>query len=79
MSKGFFAAGGGIERTLNNTSENVKDQLKVLWRTPAYTPHAFATHPDMPIEQQKRIAEALLSLNNTEGEGSYLKESTLKG
>lgn len=79
VSKGFFKAGGGIERTLNNTSENVREQLKVLWRTPAYTPHAFATHPDMPEEQQKRIAEALLSLNDSEQGRELLDRIKFKG
>ncbi|WP_100753405.1 phosphate/phosphite/phosphonate ABC transporter substrate-binding protein [Vibrio salilacus] len=71
VAKGFFPAGGGIERTLNNTDPAVRSQLKVLWRTPGYTPHAFATHPALPPEVSAKIAEAMLTLND-DSEGQAL-------
>lgn len=45
VARGLHPAGGGIERTLAAMDASVRDQLRVLWRTQAYTPHAFAAHP----------------------------------
>ena len=33
VAKGFFLAGGGIGRTYNNISPDVRDTLRVLWKT----------------------------------------------
>ncbi len=65
VAQGFFLAGGGIERTFNNSSEETRDQLRVLWRTSGYTPHAFAFHPDLPPELATKIQTALLEMNNS--------------
>lgn len=32
-------------RTLNNAPQEIRDRLRVLWRTGSYTPHALAVHP----------------------------------
>lgn len=50
---GLFPAGGGVLRTFNNVPEAERANLRVLYRTEAYTPHAFAAHP--------RIDKALLN------------------
>jgi phosphonate transport system substrate-binding protein len=42
---GLFPAGGGVLRTFNNVPEADRAKLRVLYRTDAYTPHAFAAHP----------------------------------
>ena len=42
---GLFPAGGGVLRTFNNVPEADRANLRVLYRTDAYTPHAFAAHP----------------------------------
>ncbi|MDN3609942.1 phosphate/phosphite/phosphonate ABC transporter substrate-binding protein [Vibrio ostreicida] len=79
VSKDLFPAGGGIERTLNNTNAAVRDDIKVLWRTPGYTPHAFATHPDMPQEVSDKVANALVSLNNSPQGKDLLVRIKFKG
>lgn len=61
VSKGLFPAGGGIERTLRNTTPDVQDSLRILWNTPDYTPHAFASHPRVPTEVRQKIAAAMLN------------------
>ncbi len=45
VAKGLYPAGGGVQRTLGNTDPAVRDNLRVLWSTRPYTPHAFAAHP----------------------------------
>ncbi len=77
--KGLFPAGGGIERTLNNTDNAVRNDLKVLWRTPDYTPHAFATHPDLPKEVSDKVSSAMLALNDTDAGKTLLSRIKFKG
>ncbi|NOI15527.1 phosphate/phosphite/phosphonate ABC transporter substrate-binding protein [Vibrio hepatarius] len=77
--KGLFPAGGGIERTLNNTDNAVRNDLKVLWRTPDYTPHAFATHPDLPKEVSDKVSRAMLALNDTDAGKTLLSRIKFKG
>ena len=51
------------ERTFNNTSPKVKEQLKVLWKSPGYTPHAIANHPRVPEDVVKSIQAAMLAMS----------------
>ncbi|WCP67822.1 phosphate/phosphite/phosphonate ABC transporter substrate-binding protein [Vibrio tubiashii] len=79
VAKDFFPAGGGIERTLNNTDSAIRDNLKVLWRTPGYTPHAFASHPELPKAVSDNITQALLALNDSEAGQALLERIKFRG
>jgi len=48
VAKGLFAGGGGIERTLASINENIRSQLRTIWTSKGYAPHAFAAHPRVP-------------------------------
>lgn len=63
VAKGFFVAGGGIDRTLTNLPKDLFDKLKIIWRSKLYTPHAFAVHPRVSQEDATNIQNALISLN----------------
>ncbi|GIU51445.1 phosphate ABC transporter substrate-binding protein [Shewanella sairae] len=71
VAQGLVDAGGGVGRTFNNMDANVTKQLKVLWRTPGYTPHAIATHPRVSELQRDILLEQLMALSNTH-EGQML-------
>ena len=62
VSAGRFPAGGGIPRTFETMEPAVRDQLRVLWQTRAYTPHAFALHPRVPGATGQALRQALLGL-----------------
>ena len=79
VSRGVFPAGGGVMRTFNNTDPAVRDQLRVLWTTKTYTPHAFAAHPRIPADVVKRVQDALLSMNENPGGRALLKTINFKG
>ena len=64
VQRGFFNAGGGIVRTLNSSPDDVKDELRVLWKSKGFTPHAIATHPNMAHADRQAILNALLALSN---------------
>jgi phosphonate transport system substrate-binding protein len=71
VAKGLYMAGGGVVRTLNGVEPDVRDQLRVLWTTDGYTPHAFAAHPRVPARTLERISEAMIGMNE-EPEGAAL-------
>ena len=48
--KGLYPAGGGIQRTFGTVTPKIGEQLRVLWTTNGYTPHAFAAHPRISAE-----------------------------
>jgi len=79
VSKGFFVAGGGVMRTFNNTTPEVREQLRVLWSTPTYTPHAIAVHPRVKSETVAKLKQALLDMNSDPEGQSLLKTINFKG
>jgi phosphonate transport system substrate-binding protein len=62
VARGLYPAGGGIPRTFDNVDPQVREQLRVLWTSPPYTPHAFAAHPRVPAETLRRVRQALLDM-----------------
>jgi phosphonate transport system substrate-binding protein len=64
VSKGFFVAGGGIVRTLKNTDKNTRDNVRILWKSPGYTPHAFAVNPIVPNTIAISFQQALIDVIN---------------
>ncbi|WP_394200895.1 phosphate/phosphite/phosphonate ABC transporter substrate-binding protein [Shewanella waksmanii] len=73
VSQGLVSAGGGVGRTFNNMPQSVRDQLRILWKTDGYTPHAFATHPRISIEQRQSLLNALLDIGRDDHTASLLK------
>jgi phosphonate transport system substrate-binding protein len=64
VAKGIFPAGGGVKRTFNNAPESVKEQLKVLWTTEPYTPHAIAAHPKVKVAVIEKVQQAFIDMFN---------------
>ena len=60
-------AGGGVNNTLDNEAPEVRQQLRVLYETPAYTPHPIATHPSVTSEVRERFLKAMVKLSQDEG------------
>ena len=73
VSRGLYPAGGGIQRTFDNMPEAVRSALRVLWRTPEYTPHAFAALPRLPSETVDAVARAFAAMG-TDTRGRKLLE-----
>jgi phosphonate transport system substrate-binding protein len=53
--------------------------LRVLARTPAYTPHALALHPRVSPELAERLRQAFTSLNGDEAGRALLAPLSFKG
>jgi phosphonate transport system substrate-binding protein len=65
VSKQFFVAGGGVMRTLSSTPTAVSEQLKIIWKSRPYTPHAIATRHDINPIVLKRLKKAMLEMNDS--------------
>jgi phosphonate transport system substrate-binding protein len=62
VAKGLFSAGGVVKRTFNNTSPEVKEQLKILWTSVLFTTHAIAVHPSVDDEAHQRVQRILVEM-----------------
>lgn len=79
VAQGILPAGGGVMRTFNNLDPKIKDQLKVLWTTQGYTPHAIATHPRVPNSTSLKLIQALSQLHESPEGLKLLQGINLKG
>ncbi len=79
VAKGLFIAGGGIERTLNALDENIKKDIEVIWKSDAYTPHAFAYHPDMDKTIIEKLREAMIAMKDDKRGLALLKKIKFDG
>jgi len=78
VQHGLYPAGGGIVRTFDMLDEPVKQDLRVLWTTPAYTPHPIATHL-LPKDVAKKLLDALLAMSDDPTGQETLKLIGFKG
>lgn len=64
VARGIHPAGGGIVRTLQTMEPAVRDELRVLWSTKDYTPHAFAAHPRVAPAVVEALRAAMLGMDS---------------
>ena len=79
MAAGLQEAGGGSQRTFEATPPEVRDALRVLSETPAYTQHAFAAHPRVSPEVLAKVMAAMASLGSDEVGQRLLVPLAFKG
>lgn len=58
-------AGGGVNTTWSRERAEVRQQLRVLWRTPPFPAHPFAASGKVPEAVQRRVQAGFLQLDNT--------------
>lgn len=63
VAKGLYPAGGGVVKTLEKTDPLVRDQLRVLWTSPPYTPHPIATHIRTPQPVIDKVFAAMATMH----------------
>ncbi|WP_455217369.1 phosphate/phosphite/phosphonate ABC transporter substrate-binding protein [Kaarinaea lacus] len=73
VAAGVYPAGGGIYRTYHNVDPVIKEKLRVMWETDAFTPHAFAARADLSPEIIARIQQAMLVMHE-DAKGKTLLE-----
>lgn len=66
VALGVLAAGGGVKRTFGNIPADLRSQLRVIYQTEKYTPHAFASNSNLGKASRKRITEAFFRIARQE-------------
>lgn len=77
--KGLAPAGGGIQRTLELVDPAVRDDLRVIWMTQGYAPHAIAAHPRVPARDREKVLAAMLEMNGDPAMQRLLEMIGFKG
>lgn len=63
VANGLFVAGGGIPETLDQMEPRIRSQLRVLWTSTEYTPHAFAAHRRLAPDVVAAVRQAMIEIN----------------
>jgi phosphonate transport system substrate-binding protein len=79
VAKGIYPAGGGVVRTFKNMAPDVRDQLKILWTTKGYTPHAIAVHPRIKQDDAQKIQQVLVGMEQQAAGKKLLESIKIKG
>lgn len=64
--QGAHAAGGGVNNTLEREPEALRQQLRVLYESPGFSPHPLAVHPRIDADHAKSVQSAFMSLTATD-------------
>lgn len=59
---GKAAAGGAVSTTLNREPEDIRAQLRVLYKTPPLAVHPLSAHPRVPMKDRQAFQAAILRL-----------------
>ncbi|BAJ01485.1 phosphate/phosphite/phosphonate ABC transporter substrate-binding protein [Shewanella violacea] len=73
VAQGLVAGGGGVKRTFKTMDKEVTSQLRVLWVTPGYTPHAVAIHPRVSLAIKEELTEKFTQLSSTQAGAALLE------
>lgn len=65
VNKGFYPAGAGIQDTWESSSEQLKENLRVLWTSRDYPTYVFAHNTRLSTDTVTEIQKALLQLSDT--------------
>jgi phosphonate transport system substrate-binding protein len=79
VAKGLYPAGGGVVRTFNNLSPEIRDRLRILWITDGYTPHAIASHPNISNRTSLLLQSALVAMEQSTEGRQLLNNIKIKG
>lgn len=79
VAKGLYPAGGGVFRTFNAIAAPVGAQLKVLWVSESYSPHAFIARSRVPNTMVAKLLRAMLSLEEDKQGRALLDRLGFKG
>lgn len=77
VAKGRFPAAGGVMRTFRNMPDEVRNDLKVLWTSDGYTPHAFMAHPRVPADVVRNLQQIMIEMADDEKGKIWLKRIEL--
>ncbi len=72
------AAGGGVQKTLQQQKPAIRNRLKILYRTEDVTPHPIAVHPRIPTAIREKVQQAFIQMATTEQGKTLLSRIPMK-
>lgn len=78
VANGLVDAGGGVEKTLEEQDQGVREALRVLYTTREFPSHPIAAHPRIPKEVREKVRKALLDMAATPSGKALLEEVPIK-
>jgi phosphonate transport system substrate-binding protein len=79
VANGGYIAGGTIAKMLDDAEPEIRQVLRVLARTSAYSSHPFTAHPRVSAKTVKKLRAAMLSLSQDETGRELLERIAFKG
>lgn len=79
VERGLYEAGGAVVRTYRNMPTDTQNNLRILWESEGYTPHAIAVGPDMSEQTADALRTALIRLKLSEEGQKTLKPLGITG
>lgn len=79
VARGVHPAGGTIQTMLDNTDPALRTQLRVLWRSDAYTSHPFVAHPRVEQALLARLLAAMRAMADTKAGKELLDRLNFNG
>ena len=71
---GDVLAGGGVNNTFTREPPEIKNGLKILYRTPKFMPHPLSANPKVPEVIREKVIKAFLFLAETDAGKKMLDE-----
>jgi phosphonate transport system substrate-binding protein len=68
------SAGGGVQKTLEQQELDIRNNLRVLYRTEGVPSHPFAAHPRVPLEVREKVRKAFLEMGKTDQGKALLRK-----
>ena len=78
VALGQASAGGGVGKTLQKQSSDLKNKLRVIYRTGKTAPHPLAVHPRIEKKTIQKIKDAMLSIGSTDSGRKLLSRIPMK-
>ena len=75
---GKATAGGGVQKTLAQQPDKIRDQLRILHKTSKVPPHPISAHPRVDKSVLDKVKAAFLELGNSEEGKALLKKIPMK-
>ena len=75
---GQTVAGGGVQKTLQAQPKNIRDALKIIYKTPQVAPHPVAAHPRLTSAIHEKIREAFLQMGDSPEDNILLAKIPMK-
>lgn len=78
VALGEVIAGGGVQKTLNQQSSEVREALRIIYRSGDVAAHPITAHPRVTRNIRKKIHNALLAMSKTKQGKKLLEKVPVK-